>query len=103
MKNEFHTIMIEDIDNSMVGKEITVSGWVQTIREHGGVLFLDLRDTTGLLQTVSNDDELFKGLSRESVIRVSGKLRQRSEDTYNEKLKSGKVELLVDKLDILSE
>ena len=103
MKNKFHTIMIDDIDNSMIGKEITVSGWVQTIRDHGGVLFLDLRDTTGLLQTVSNDDELFKGLSRESVIRVSGKLRQRSEDTYNEKLKSGKVELLVETLDLLSE
>ena len=103
MKNKFHTIMIEDIDNSMVGEEITVSGWVQTIRDHGGVLFLDLRDTTGVLQTVSNDDELFKGLSRESVISVSGKLRQRSEDTYNEKLKSGKVELLVETLDVLSE
>ena len=102
MKNEFHTIMIEDISNDMIGKEIVVSGWAQTIRDHGGVLFLDLRDTTGLLQTVSNDDEMFKGLARESVIRMSGKLRERSKDTYNEKLKSGKVELLVDKLDILS-
>ena len=45
---------------------------------------------------------MFKGLARESVIRLSGKLRERSKDTYNEKLKSGKVELLVDKLDILS-
>ena len=103
MKNKFHTIMIEGIDNSMVGKEITVSGWVQTIRDHGGVLFLDLRDTTGVLQTVSNDDELFKGLSRESVIKVSGKLRERSIETYNEKLKSGHVELLVETLEVLSE
>ena len=102
MKNEYHTIMIEDISNDMLGKEIIVSGWVQNIRDHGGVLFLDLRDTTGILQTVSNDDEMFKGLARESVIRLSGKLRERSKDTYNEKLKSGKVELLVDKLDILS-
>ena len=102
MKNEYHTIMIEDISNDMIGKEIVVSGWVQNIRDHGGVLFLDLRDTTGVLQTVSNDDEMFKGLARESVIRLSGKLRKRSVDTYNEKLKSGKVELLVDKLDILS-
>ena len=103
MKNKFHTIMIESIDNDMVGEEITVSGWVQTIRDHGGVLFLDLRDTTGVLQTVSNDDELFKGLSRESVIKVSGKLRSRSKDTINEKLKSGKVELLVETLEVLSE
>ena len=102
MKNEFHTIMIEDISNDMLGEEIIVSGWVQNIRDHGGVLFLDLRDTTGVLQTVSNDDEMFKGLARESVVRLSGKLRERSKDTYNEKLKSGKVELLVDKLDVLS-
>ena len=91
MENEYHTIMIEDISNDMIGKEIVVSGWVQNIRDHGGVLFLDLRDTTGILQTVSNDDEMFKGLARESVIRLSGKLRERSKDTYNEKLKSGKV------------
>jgi len=102
VKNEFHTIMIEDISNDMLGEEIIVSGWVQNIRDHGGVLFLDLRDTTGVLQTVSNDDEMFKGLARESVVRLSGKLRERSKDTYNEKLKSGKVELLVDKLDVLS-
>ena len=102
MKNEYHTIFIEDISNDMIGEEIVVSGWVKNIRDHGGVLFLDLRDTTGVLQTVSNDDEMFKGLARESVVRLSGKLRQRSEDTYNEKLKSGKVELLVNKLDILS-
>ena len=101
--NKYRTIMISDISNDMVGKTIVVSGWVQNIRDHGGVLFLDLRDTSGVLQTVSNDDSMFKGLAKESVIRLEGTLRKRSEDTINEKLKSGEVELLVSKLDILGE
>ena len=95
--------MISDITNDMVGKTIVVSGWVQNIRDHGGVLFLDLRDTSGVLQTVSNDDSMFKGLAKESVIRLEGTLRKRSVDTINEKLKSGEVELLVSKLDMLGE
>ena len=66
--NKYRTIMISDITNDMVGKTIVVSGWVQNIRDHGGVLFLDLRDTSGVLQTVSNDDSMFKGLAKESVI-----------------------------------
>ena len=101
--NRYRTIMISDITNDMVGKTIVVSGWVQNIRDHGGVLFLDLRDTSGVLQTVSNDDSMFKGLAKESVIRLEGTLRKRSVDTINEKLKSGEVELLVSKLDMLGE
>lgn len=101
--NRYRTIMISDITNDMVGKTIVVSGWVQNIRDHGGILFLDLRDTSGVLQTVSNDDSMFKGLAKESVIRLEGTLRKRSVDTINEKLKSGEVELLVSKLDMLGE
>ena len=99
--NIYHSIMIKDITNDMVKTKIVVSGWVQNIRDHGGVLFLDLRDTTGVLQTVSNDDEMFKGLARESVVKLEGTLRKRDKDTINEKSKSGEVELLVDKLEIL--
>ena len=101
MKNEYHTTMIEDITKSMIGEHITVSGWIQNIRDHGGVLFLDLRDTTGVLQTVSNDDDMFRGLAKESVIRLEGTIRKRDEETYNDKIKTGEVELLVDKLDLL--
>ena len=101
--NIYRSIMISDITNDMTGKTIVVSGWVQNIRDHGGVLFLDLRDTSGVLQTVSNDDSMFKGLAKESVIRLEGTLRKRSVDTINEKLKSGEVELLVSKLDVLGE
>lgn len=101
--NKYRTIMISDIENDMVGKEIIVSGWVQNIRDHGGVLFLDLRDTSGVLQTVSNDDSIFKGLAKETVIRLKGILRKRDKDTINKKIKSGEVELLISELDVLGE
>ena len=102
-KNIYRTHHCIDIDASLIGKSVTVSGWVQNIRDHGGVLFLDLRDNTEVLQVVSNDDSIFAHLAKETVVKVSGKIRKRSEDTYNPKLKTGEVELLVDSLEVLSE
>jgi aspartyl-tRNA synthetase len=100
--NEYYTHKINELD-SKVGEEVTVSGWVQNIRDHGGVLFLDLRDNTGILQTVSNDDSLFAHLAKESCVKLHGVVRKRNEETYNDKIESGTIELLVDKLDVLSE
>ncbi len=101
-KNIYRTHQCKDIDASLIGKEIVVSGWVQNIRDHGGVLFLDLRDNTEVLQVVSNDDSLFAHLAKESVVKFKGIVRKRSEDTYNDKLKTGEVELLVSEMEILS-
>ena len=100
--NKYYTHKIKELTSQMIGEEITVSGWIANIRDHGGVLFLDLRNTTGVLQTVSNDDTLFKGLAKESVITVTGVLRKRDEETYNPRLETGKIELLVQNLEILS-
>ena len=96
--NKYHTHYIEELSVNDIGKEVIVSGWIANIRDHGGVLFLDLRDNTEVLQTVSNDDNLFKGLAKESVVRLKGKIRKRDEDTYNKKLKTGEKELLVENL-----
>ncbi len=100
-ENIYHTHYCKDLDISKVGETVTVSGWIETIRDHGGVLFLDLRDNTEVLQVVSNDDSIFKGLSKESVIKVSGIIRKRDEETYNPKIKTGEIELLVDTLELL--
>ena len=100
--NIYRTHHCIDIDKTLIGETITVSGWVENIRDHGGVLFLDLRDNTETLQTVSNDDSLFTGLAKESVVKLTGKIRKRSEDTINNNLKTGEVELLVDSLEVLS-
>lgn len=101
-ENIYRTHHCCDIDASMVGKKIVVSGWIENIRDHGGVLFLDLRDNTETLQTVSNDDSLFMGLAKESVVKLTGVVRKRDEATYNNRLKTGEVELLVETLEVLS-
>lgn len=100
--NKYYTILIKDIDDSCIGKKVTISGWIENIRDHGGILFLDLRDTTSTLQTVSNDDNMFKGLAKESVVKLSGTIRKRDEETINERLITGTLELLVESLEVLS-
>ena len=85
-----------------VEKEIKLSGWVENIRDHGGILFVDLRDETGTIQLVSNDDSLFNNLSKESTITVKGVVRKRNEEDYNKNLKTGTIELLVSDLTLIS-
>ncbi len=101
-ENLYRTCHIIDIDINKVGEKVTVSGWIENIRDHGGVLFLDLRDNTETLQAVSNDDSLFMGLAKESVIKLTGTIRKRDEETFNKRLKTGEVELLVDTLEVIS-
>ena len=100
--NKYRTHLIKDLSKDITD-EIVVSGWVENIRDHGGVLFLDLRDETGVLQTVSNDDNMFKGLAKESVVKLTGTLRKRDEETYNDKIATGEIELLVSELELLGE
>ena len=100
-KNIYRTHECIELDATKIGSEVTVSGWVETIRDHGGVLFLDLRDHTEIIQVVSNDDSIFKSLTKESVIKVTGTIRKRDEETYNPKIKTGEIELLVSELEVL--
>jgi aspartyl-tRNA synthetase len=96
------------IDPSLVGRTISVAGWVHRRRDHGGVIFVDLRDREGLLQVVfdpSDDAEIFEmaeGLRSEYVIRVSGKVRPRPEGTVNPNMPTGAVELQASELEVLS-
>ncbi len=102
MPNKYRNCTCIECNLSKIGEEITISGWVDRIRDHGGVLFLDLRDHTEILQIVSNDDSLLKGLTKESVIKVTGVIRKRGKDTYNPKLKTGEVELFANTLEVLN-
>ena len=99
--NKYRTHLLEDINETLAGQDVVVSGWVENIRDHGGVLFLDLRDETSTLQTVSNDDDLFKGIAKESVVKLTGKIRKREEGTENDRISTGNVEMVVDSLEIL--
>ncbi|MDD4200915.1 MAG: aspartate--tRNA ligase, partial [Eubacteriales bacterium] len=97
----YRTLMCNDIRDSHIGKTVSLAGWVDYIRDHGGVIFLDLRDYTGVTQVVINDEKLLEGVTRESVISVSGIVRKRDPETVNEKIDTGFVEMAVAELKIL--
>lgn len=99
--NKYRTHLLKDINETLAGQDVIVSGWVENIRDHGGVLFLDLRDETSTLQTVSNDDDMFKGIAKESVVKLTGKIRRREEGTENDRISTGNVEMVVDSLEML--
>jgi aspartyl-tRNA synthetase len=95
------------VDEALLGQEVTVAGWVHRRRDHGGVIFVDLRDREGLLQIVFDPDAavVFKEAERlrnEFVVRVRGRVRARPEGTVNPNLASGKVELLAQELQLLN-
>ena len=102
MNNLYRTNYCGKVLENDVDKEIRVSGWVENIRDHGGVIFVDLRDETGTVQLVSNDPNMFLHLTKESVLKVDGKVRKRDEDDYNSNIVTGTVEILVSKLEVLS-
>jgi aspartyl-tRNA synthetase len=95
------------VDEKLIGQEVTVAGWVHRRRDHGGVIFVDLRDREGLLQIVFDPDAaaMFKEAERlrgEFVIKVRGRVRQRPAGTVNVHLASGRVELLALELEVLN-
>ncbi len=103
--NQYRTYHCGQIREKNVGEEVKLAGWVDTIRDLGGVLFLDLRDQYGVTQVVVSSDEsavdFAARIPLESTISVSGKVRLRAPETVNDKIETGKVELFADKIDIL--
>ena len=84
-----------------IGEKVTLAGWVETIRDHGGVLFVDLRDHYGITQVVFSDDRLLSGISKETVVQIEGVVTERDAETVNNKLDTGKIEVRSDKLTVL--
>ena len=82
-------------------KKVKIAGWVENIRDHGGVIFIDVRDEKGVIQVVSNDDSIFNGLTKESAICLTGTVRNRNENDYNPHIKTGEIEVVVDTLKVL--
>ncbi|MBR3817574.1 MAG: aspartate--tRNA ligase [Clostridia bacterium] len=97
----YRTHRCNEIRESHIGQTVQLAGWVDVIRDHGGVLFVDLRDETGVTQVVVHDENLVKGISKETVISVSGEVTKRDENTVNPKIETGLVELVVDTLEVL--
>ena len=93
MSTLYRTHTADEISEALVGKEVSLAGWIENIRDHGGVSFIDLRDFYGVVQVVMRDTSLLDGLNKEDCISVSGVIEKRDEETYNPKIPSGTVEL----------
>jgi len=108
IKEEYRTHVISDISDESINEKVTFSGWVSSVRDHGELIFIDLRDSSAQVfqvrlsrESFANLDELVK-LKPESVIMVSGTIVQRKEDDYNLALRTGKIELEAKDLEILN-
>jgi len=100
--NKYRTHHCNELSKADIGKSVKLAGWIDSIRDHGGVVFIDLRDHFGKTQIVVNDDSLLVGIGKESVISAEGILHARDDDAVNPKLTTGEVELKVEKIELLS-
>ena len=101
MKNCYRDITVKEIGEQHIGQTLRVAGWVENIRDHGGVSFIDLRDMYGVLQVVLRQDGLLKGITKEMCISVEGLIEKRDEETYNPKIPTGTIELEARTIDVL--
>lgn len=90
------------LNASLVGQTVTLAGWVARRRDHGGVAFLDLRDTSGIAQVVVHDEATFSPLRNEFVVKVTGEVKARPEGSENPNLASGEIEVHADSLEVLN-
>ena len=101
IKNIYRDCYAGSLREKDIDKEVKVAGFIENIRDHGGVIFVDLRDYYGTLQLVSNDDKMFDDITRESSVTVTGKIRKRDSDDYNNRIETGTIELLVSSIKVL--
>ena len=99
--NIYRSVTCGDLREEHIGQEVRIAGWVENIRDHGGVMFLDIRDEYGVTQVVVHDDNMLKDVNRECTVTVSGKVVKRDEDTINKKIATGMVEVVAETLTVL--
>lgn len=100
-RNSYRDMTIGDVSEGQIGERIRVAGWIENIRDHGGVSFLDLRDMYGVLQVVIRKPGLLKGLTRETCVTVEGPVERRDAETYNPRIPSGTIELEAGEITVL--
>lgn len=97
----YRDITLREISEQHIGQTLQVAGWVENIRDHGGVSFVDLRDMYGVLQVVMRDTTLLDGIVREMCLSVEGMVEKRDEDTYNPRIPTGTIELEARRVTVL--
>ena len=99
--NIYRNRTIDNIKESDVGETLKVAGWIENIRDHGGVSFVDLRDMYGVLQVVMRDTTLLDGLTKEDCVSIEGVVEHRDEETYNPNIETGTIELEAHSVSVL--
>lgn len=99
--NIYRDVTLNNVKEDDIGKDIKIAGWVENIRDHGGVSFIDLRDMYGVVQVVLRDTELLNGIVKEDCISIEGVIEKRDEETYNPKIPSGTIEVEAHTINIL--
>lgn len=97
----YRDLTMKEISEQQIGQTLQMAGWVENIRDHGGVSFIDLRDMYGVLQVVIRKPELLKGITKEMCLSITGLMEHRDEETYNPKIPSGTIELEAHRIDVL--
>ncbi len=100
-ENKYRTHYCGELRETDIGKNVRVAGWVENIRDHGGVMFLDIRDHYGVVQVVVHDDRLLEGINKECSVTVGGRVTKRDEDTVNPKIETGTVEIHSEDITVL--
>ena len=100
-KNIYRDVTLNNVKEDDIGKEVKIAGWVENIRDHGGVSFIDLRDMYGVVQVVLRDTELLNGIVKEDCVAIEGLVEKRDEETYNPKIPSGTIEVEAHSIKIL--
>ncbi len=93
MSEQYRTVTLNEIGEDKIGQTVKLAGWIENIRDHGGVSFIDLRDMYGVVQVVMRDTSMLEGLTREDCVSIEGPVEKRDEETYNPKIHSGTVEV----------
>ena len=102
-ENIYRNVYCGEVDKSYVGKEVRLAGWINSIRNLGGLLFITLRDESGIVQLISENGDEYSNITRESTVSITGIVQNRTPDMINKNMKTGEIEIKISKLEVLGE
>ena len=102
-ENAYRSIYCGEVTKEYVGKEVRLAGWVNSIRNLGGLLFITLRDESGIVQLISEDVDKYININRESTVTITGVVQKRTDDMINPNMKTGEIEVNITSLEVLGE
>ena len=102
-ENIYRDLYCGEVNKTHIGKKLKLAGWVNSIRNLGGLLFITLRDETGIVQLISEEGDKYNSLTRESTITITGTVHSRTKDMINPNMKTGEIEVAIESLEVLGE